>query len=99
MQIQKPRLFQVIKYVLGCEPSSHAFIGTDGLFWPDEVCCCLSVSEVLTSLSCLSLVFTLLGAVGNGRAHDDDGSVFDTGGGGRGRPTLLGGTSTMLKER
>jgi hypothetical protein len=34
--------------------------------------------------------------VGNGR--DDEGSVFDTGAGGRGRPTLLGGTSTTLKE-
>ena len=81
-----------IKHILDFEFSSQALI-TDGLFWLGDVGC-LSVFGFLTSISCLLSGLTSKRGVGNGRGSD-----LDTGGGGRGRPGLFGGTSTILKHQ
>lgn len=90
---QKNRnVFLEMKYILDFEFSPHALI-TDGLFWVGDVCC-IPISGVLTSIPRLLSGLTSTGAAGNGR-----GSVLDTGGGGRGRPVLCGGTSTTLEHK
>lgn len=91
-----------MKHILDFEFSSQALI-TDGLFWLGDVGC-LSVFGFLTSISCFLSGFTSKSAIGNGRgstgaAGNGRGSDLDTGGGGRGRPGLFGGTSTILKHQ
>ena len=81
-----------MKYILDFELSSHALI-TDGLFWVGDDCC-LSIFGVLTLTPRLLSGLTSTDATGNGR-----GSVLVTGGGGRGRPVLLGGASTTLEHK